>query len=129
MELFLFTDIVDSATGVPIAWGASRVLLLNNVAGTADKGVDTIVVTMNEDITKFNIQMRINSHVDGLKLASSFLLTLELSTTQRMSLHKSTHVARPFPLYSVHWVQGLYPKLDRIYATIEDILLAPVRRV
>ncbi|RYH29600.1 hypothetical protein EON65_08000 [archaeon] len=128
VELYLFTDIIDTTTCVPIAWGASRVLLLNTVGGkTVPKEKDTIVVTMNEDVTKFNIQMRLNSHVDGLKLDSAFLLTLELSTTQQMSVQNSMHYVRPFPQYSVHWVQGLYPKLDRIYATIEDILLAPVR--
>eukprot|EP01031_Cornospumella_fuschlensis_P034346 gene34346-41574_t len=126
VELFLFTDVIDTITGVPIAWGASRVLLLNSINGKCDpKSSDTIVVTMNEDVTKFHIQMRLSNNVDGLKLDSSFLLTLEISTTQRLSVHENMHIVRPFPLYNVHWVQGLYPKLDRVYVTIEDILLAP----
>lgn len=123
-EVYLYVDVVDSSSGVPVAWGATRLLFKDDENRTTSLASnDTLICLTTGDAVKCSIPLRFNECVGGLSYRLPCSIVLESSVVFGKDKGKLT---RPYPQSSIEWMKNVYPRGESIFLTVADLLLSPV---
>lgn len=155
-EAFLYIDLIDEKSGIPLSWGAGRIVFQdslqgsrhsshssttnthqklygsnNNGGNSGHQPTESISCYTTGDKERFTVLLRFNDFIDGFKYSGACSLTIESCLVfGSHDDHASTTIEylHPHPQSGIAWLQEQHKKNNTtMYLTIQDALLSPVK--